>query len=192
MPALEVGRGQVIEHQRPRLEVPGRQAFFDGGLTSDQPIHGGVELLDIDLAQGQDLAQRMSSPVQAASGGELGAGIENAGDHHRHDQVSRPASPAGDEPLDAELSHHAKNCRDVSVGPGALDLEGFFGWNERLATECAADEVDDLLGEVGEIADGLMLDLAVLPEASTEEVRGVDLVLVSTMVSGHMNSAASL
>ena len=44
---------------------------------------------------------------------------------------------------------------------------------------------------MGDVADGLMLDLAALAEAAAQEVRLVDLVLVATSCSGYVKRAGS-
>ena len=108
-----------------------------------------------------------------AGGGQLGAGEEETlGDHGDH-QVASPRGAGGDEGVEAEAPDHPQDRFDVAVGPGAEDAEGFGGGDEGLAFEGAADQVDDMEWEVGEVSEGLVLDLAVLPEGAAEVIAGV-------------------
>ena len=59
------------------------------------------------------------------------------------------------------------------MGPGAEVAEGLGGGDEGLPLEGAADQVDDRDREVGEVSEGLVLDLAVLSEGASEIVAGV-------------------
>ena len=56
----------------------------------------------------------------------------------------------------------------MPMGERACDAEGFDRGDEGLALERAADQVDDVDREVGEVSKGLMLDLAVLSEGASE------------------------
>src|SRR5512135_3206127 len=59
------------------------------------------------------------------------------------------------------------------MGERARDVEGVGRGDEGLALERATDQVDDVDREVGEVSEGLMLDLAVLPEGASEVVAGI-------------------
>jgi hypothetical protein len=52
------------------------------------------------------------------------------------------------------------------MGERARDSEGLRGGDEGLALERAADQIDDVLGELGEIPEGLMLDSSSTPQNS--------------------------
>ena len=77
----------------------------------------------------------------------------------------------------------------MTVGKAAHAAEALGGMDEVLALQGAADEVDGVVGEVGDVAEGLVLDLAVFPVASPEEVGAVDLVLVLPGRGGYVNCA---
>ena len=53
------------------------------------------------------------------------------------------------------------------------DAKGLSRGDERLPLEGAADQVDDVEWEVGEVSEGFMFDLAVLPEGASEVVTGI-------------------
>jgi hypothetical protein len=55
---LEIGRGDVIEHQRAVLEVASRQCFLDALLLSDQPVERVIKRPLVDRPQFQHRAQR--------------------------------------------------------------------------------------------------------------------------------------
>ena len=79
----------------------------------------------------------------------------------------------------------------MAVGAGAQDLEGLGGGQDGFAAQGAADEVDEGVGEMGEVADGFLADLAVAAEGAAEQVSGVGAVLVAADSSNHMNWVAS-
>ena len=64
------------------------------------------------------------------------------------------------------------------MGARAHDFEGLAGRNEGLALQRAPDDVDQRIGQVRQVAQGLVLDLAVFAVAATKQVGAVDLVLV--------------
>jgi hypothetical protein len=59
------------------------------------------------------------------------------------------------------------------MGPRAEGAKSLGGGDKGLALEGAADQVDDLGREVGEVCDGLVLDLALLTVGVSEIVAGV-------------------
>ena len=60
-------------------------------------------------------------------------------------------------------------------------VEGLGGRNEGLALERAPDDVDQRIGQMRQVAKGLVLDLAVLAVAAAQQVGAIDLVLVGAM-----------
>ena len=63
------------------------------------------------------------------------------------------------------------------------NLEELLGGDEALALQGAPNEFNDVGGQVGEVADGLVLDLAVLAITAPQQVSGVGLVLSCASVS---------
>jgi hypothetical protein len=103
---------------------------------------------------------------------------------------SRPAARRGEKAVEAELAEQAEDGSDVSVGQAAANLEA-AGREEALAGEAAADQVDDVVREVGEVADGLVLDLAALAEGAAQQVGLVDLALVVPAGGGDVDLAVA-
>jgi hypothetical protein len=53
MTTLKVRGGQIIEHQSPFGKVPLGQCVFDVCLSFQQPIHGAIQIIILDLLQAQ-------------------------------------------------------------------------------------------------------------------------------------------
>ena len=79
----------------------------------------------------------------------------------------------------------------MAMGERAGAVEEVIGVDEGLALEGSADEIDDGVGEMGDVAEGFMLDFTVLPEGSTEQVSAVDLVFVAASGGGYVNGTTS-
>ena len=71
------------------------------------------------------------------------------------------------------------NGLHVAVRPRARDLQGLGRRHEGLALQRAANDLDQRVGQVREIAQGLIHDGPVLAEAAAQPVGLVDLILVS-------------
>lgn len=111
-------------------------------------------------------------------GGELGAGIEDAGDDHGDDQIALAALLGGDDPLQPQPPQRAQHGGDVAVGQASehLNLLEVFDLLHRLgpgvALEGPAHGLDGVLGQVGDVGDGLLADPAALEKASSHEDGG--------------------
>ena len=127
--------------------APG-QADFDGGLALEQPVHGEVQVVVGDGAE-------------AAGGGQLGAGLGDAG----HDQGAGEVAVAGglrvEEGVEAQLAEGAKGRGDKPVGLGAEDGEGVGEIGDSgAALEEGAEALNEVFGPLGEVEDGVFADLA--------------------------------
>jgi hypothetical protein len=69
----------------------------------------------------------------------------------------------------------------MAMGARARDLKGRGKRNKGLALQRAADDLDQGIGQVRQVAQGLVLDLAVLAVAAAQQAGAIDLVLVVTM-----------
>src|SRR5580704_16386888 len=69
---LEIGRGDVIEHQRAVLEVASRQCFLDALLLFDEPVERIIKRPLVDCPQFQHRAQN-SLPSRHRAGAPLPA-----------------------------------------------------------------------------------------------------------------------
>ena len=130
------------------------QALFDTPLAPHQPVHRLVQLVLVDCTQLQDLAQGgdCALRVQGAGSGQFGAGVDDAGDDHGDDQIAQAAGGTSDEGMQVELLEGAEDGGDVAVGVATQAGEGSFGIDQRFAFESSADEIDDVVGEMGDIA----------------------------------------
>jgi hypothetical protein len=132
-----------------------------------------------------------SGGVPEPRGGELGARIHEAFRDHGQDEVALARGLGGEQRVEAEAAHGAEDGLDVAVGEIALDQESLRGGQELLAAEGAANEVDEVGRQVGDVAESLVPDLGADAEGAAEEVGLVKLALVGTGCGGHMNLACS-
>ena len=170
-----------------------RQALFDPPLAPYQPVHRFVEFILVDGLQPQDLAEGGDSAlrVQGASGGQFGAGVDDAGDNHGDDEIAPATGRTSDEGMQAELLEGAEDGGDMAVGVAAQAGEGGLGIDQGFAFESSADEIDDVVGEVGDVAEGFMLDLAVVAEGSAQQMGVVGGVFELASGGGYMDGACS-
>ena len=72
----------------------------------------------------------------------------------------------------------------------ARDAEG-QGGDEGLALERAFDDLDEVIGEMGEVAERLVSDGLPVADGTPEQMGDVGLTLVAPFGRSHMNGAAS-
>jgi hypothetical protein len=68
---------------------------------------------------------------------------------------------------------------------------GLGGGDEGLALEGAFDEVDEVVGQMGEVAEGLVGDGLALADGASEQMGDVGLSLVDPLGGSHMDGAGS-
>jgi len=124
-------------------------------------------------------------------GGELGARLEQALDDKRCDEVALARRLRGDQPLQTQLAKGTQHGIDVALGQRALDEEGFRRGNEGLAGERAANDVNERFRQMGEIAEGFVLDLLADAERAAEPVGSISLAFVAPFSCGYVNGARS-
>ena len=107
------------------------------------------------------------------------------------DQVAPSRGLGGDEVVEAELADHLQDGLDVAVRERAGDAEGVGGGDEGLALEGAFDDLDEVIGEMGEVAEGLVGDGLSLADGPSEQMGDVGLSLVDPLGRGHMYGAGS-
>ena len=174
MATLEVARGHVIQDEGVLPQMAPGQGFLDGLLAgTQQPVHGPVDLVFIDGAETEGLREGGEGGLagERPGSGQLGLGVDDSGD----DQIPVPAPGAGQQSIQLEFLEGGPDGGDVTMGERAGAVEDIFGVDEGLALEGSADELDDGVGEMGDVAEGFMLDPAVLAEGATEEMGAVDL-----------------
>ena len=87
--------------------------------------------------------------------------------------------------MQAELLEGAEDGGDMAVWVAAQAGEGGLGIDQGFAFESSADEIDDVVGEVGDVAEGFMLDLAVVAEGSAQQMGMVGGVFVMAGGGGY-------
>lgn len=102
-----------------------------------------------------------------------------------------PAGLGVDDGVQFELADHSQHGLDLAVGQVLLDREGFGGGDERFPGQAPADDVDEGIGEVGDIAKGFMFDLTDDAEGAAAEIGALDLALVVSPCGGHMDATGS-
>ena len=142
------------------LQVSLGQALLDGGLPGQEPVHGRVEFVRVDVAEPERLAEGGDRALggEGAGGGQLGLGVDDAVDDEREHEVAEAAGLAVDEGMQSELLEGAEHGGDVSVGQTSDAGEGFLGVDELLAAEDAAECLDGGGGELGEVGEDALLD----------------------------------
>jgi hypothetical protein len=97
----------------------------------------------------------------------------------------------GKQRVEAEAANGAQDGLNVAVRTRMLNAEGRGGGEKALTGEGAADEIDEGGSEMGDVAEGFVLDLGADAEGAAEEVRLIELALVGASCCGHMNRARS-
>ena len=134
----------------------------------------GVEFLLADRPQFQQRAKRggRGRGVELPRGGQLGGGIDDAGEDHRQDQRGQAGGrlTGGQQAIEADLASDAQHRGDVSVRQAAQHRQPLGGAAQHLVAQHPAQPLD--LGErpVRQIGQGSALDLAVLSVAFPQQV----------------------
>jgi len=169
--------------------VPLCQLVLDRILPGEQPVHGAVELVLAGIGHAEILGQGSAAPP--ARRRQLGVGRHDAGRDHGYDQVGLAARPRAEQARDVEPAHGAQHRGGVAVRPGGDDLEALAGRHERLAAQGPAHDVDQAVGQMREVAQRLVLDLAVLAKAAAQQMGAVDAAFVLARGGDDVNGSAS-
>ena len=116
---FQVGGGDVIEDQGGALKVASGQRFLDPGLPLPEPVQHVEHLVAGD---GTEVEQDPEAAVggiggESPGGGQLGAGVDEAGDEGGQGQVALAAGGAVKDAGKAELGGQAEQDCNVAVGP---------------------------------------------------------------------------
>ncbi len=113
--------------------------------------------------------------------GQLGTGEEAAcGDQGVH-QVAPPGGHGGDQILPSTLAAHRQDGVELAVRARARAAEGLGRGDKGLALEGAFDDLDEVIGGMGKVAEGLMGDGLSLGDGSSEQRGEVGLALVDPL-----------
>jgi hypothetical protein len=185
--ALEVGRGDVVEHERPLAQVAAGERAFDPLLASEQPVERAVELVLVG-ALDPELGGERRLP-KGARHRQLRAGRDRALQDHRQAQRALPRGRAIDQPPELEPSAHREQRLDVARRQRPLDSEALVEADETLAPERRPHQLDHLLRQVRDVADGLVSDLAALAPGAPQQVGDVLAVLALAAVGDDVDGA---
>ena len=154
--------------------APG-QGGLDGRLALQQPVQRGVEFVLVDLTKTEHLAQARGGggARQRTSGGKLGGWIEDPAKQQGEDKVTATIAIGTEDTVETDLACHAQSCGDVAVWQAPCDGERVLaGGDDGAAPENAAQAFDVSDRPVGQIAQGSLADLAVLPVALAQQYGG--------------------
>jgi len=93
--------------------------------------------------------------------------------------------------IQAQAAHGTEHGLDMAVRQVAFDDKGLGGGQESLPGQGAADEFDQVGRQVGDVAQGFVLNLGADTEGSAQQVGVVELALIGARCGGHMNAASS-
>ncbi|MES1264666.1 MAG: hypothetical protein ABUU24_03325, partial [Variovorax sp.] len=117
--------------------------------------------------------------------------LTDARGHHRQHQVAFAARLGGQQRGHLQAGHRGAGRLHMAVGARARDLERRGHGHEGLALQRAPDDLDEFVGQVRQVAQGLVLDLAVLAVAAAQQVGAIDLVLVGARRSDDVSGAGT-
>ena len=128
--ALQIGRADVVEHQRAVLQMPPRQRALDPRLLLEQPVERRVDLALRHRAERQNLAQAAARrlAVDGAHEPQLRARRQQSVDDQSDRQIAETSRGlvlrrAEQQSVELDLAQHAQPRRDVAVRQRPLDPE---------------------------------------------------------------------
>ena len=148
------------------------QCCLDRRLADGEPVESGVELVLIDHAEAELLAQAGAGGVrrQRAGGGELGAGIQQAADHQSQDQIATAVAIWAQQAIEADLARGAERGGDMPMRQRADDGDRLLvAGNDGAALEQHPEAGDPVLRPVRKVQQGALLDLAAFTVAFAQQ-----------------------
>ena len=136
------------------------QRGLDGGLTFQQPVQRGVELVLIDLAEAEHFAEAGGSGGgrQRTGGGELGSRFKEPTDQQGEDEIAVAIAVGANDTVKPDLMRGAERGGDVAVRQATGDGEGIvLGGYDGAALQYTAQAFDVASWPVGEIAESARL-----------------------------------
>ncbi len=123
--ALEPGRRDVIQHQRPFLQVALGQAPLDVAVALPEPVQSLIQVVFVHRTEPERFGQRtQGARAQPAGRGQLGFRIEDARRDQGHRQIAHAAALGGENRFQTAVVQAAEHRGDMAVGFGAHDVEG--------------------------------------------------------------------
>jgi hypothetical protein len=156
--------------------VARRQLLLDLVLARQQPVHRRVQIVLVGSGHAEVRGQRRGVPP--ARRGQLRMRRHDACSYHRQHPVALGRSLGGDQLSQAQAPHGSGHRLHMAMRARGGDLEGLRQRHEGFALQRAANDLDQRLGQVRQVAQRLVLDLAVFAIAAPQQVRAIHLVLV--------------
>ena len=96
---LQIAGRDIVEQQGGALEIPSGEALLDPRLPPQQPVEHVEHFVAADGTEAEQGTEAAGGGLrgQAASGGELGAGLEHVGDYGGEGEVTPAAAGAVDD-----------------------------------------------------------------------------------------------
>ena len=166
--ALEIGRTDVVEHQRAVLQVAPGQRLLDPLLLLDQPVEGAVKLLLVDRPEPEHLAQRagrrllVEQPRRGQLRGRLDQARNDHGDAQRH-LICRLPAALRQQPIEPELAQGSQRRRDMAMRQAALHRQRFAADRRHgVAAQHAAKRLDLRPRPIRQIGERALADLVAI------------------------------
>ena len=147
--------------------MAGRERPLDPALARQEPVHRPIQLVLVGTLDATRRTER--AHTEEGRRGELGRGGDQAARHERRREVPHPRRAPVEDARQPERAEHPEDRGDMAVGQAAADGERLARGQEALAREPGPDELDEWLGQVGQVGQGLLLDLAVLAVRVAEQ-----------------------
>ena len=139
-------------------------------LSGNQPVHGRVKLIDLGVSDVKVSGQGGVPPPP--NRGQLGVRANDAGGDHRHHQIPVARTLAADDTCEVKLAKGAHHRLDGAVAEYFDNVEGLIGIDHRLAFECGAHQLNDVIGQMGDVGDGMLLRFAVVVAIAVSDQDG--------------------
>ena len=163
--------------------------FLDPPLALPEPVEHVQHLVAGDSSEAEQDAEAAVGGIgrQSPGGGELGGGVDEAGDEGGQGQIPLAAGGAMEDAGQAELCGQAEQGGDVAVRQRALEGDGLVeGGEDDAALEDGADGVDHGWGDFGEVGEGFSPDaFALTPGFSQQDGRGAGAIGDDMDADGH-------
>ena len=152
------------------------QRFLDPGLPLPEPVEHVEHLVAGDGAEAEQDSEAGVGGIggESPGGGQLGGGMDEAGDEGGQGQVALAARGAVEDAGQAELGGQAEQGGHVAMGKRPLEGDGLVeGREDDAALEEGADGIDQGWGDFGEVGESLSADaFALTPGFSQQDGRG--------------------
>ena len=180
----------VVQDDASFAEMTLRQFPFDVRLALAEPVQGGNQLGACGIGDFEIIGEGRGLPV--TQGGQFGAGEEQSLGDRGQDQGALPGRLTGEQVVEAEAIEGDRDGFGVSVRFTAQSADGFVGQQEDFALKGTADDIDEVIGEVGKVGKGAVLDFPLVTIGLTHQVADVGTVAVLAFDRGYMHRGSRM